>query len=37
MKLRNAVVVDGVRSAFTKGGRGKLEATRLDDVGAYLV
>jgi len=37
MKLRNAVVVDGVRTAFTKGGRGKLEATRLDDVGAHLV
>ncbi len=37
MKLRNAVVVDGVRSAFTKGGRGRLEAARLDDVGAYLV
>jgi len=37
MKLRNAVVIDGVRSAFTKGGRGRLEATRLDDVGAYLV
>ena len=37
MKLRNAVVVDGVRSAFARGRRGKLEATRLDDVGAELV
>ena len=37
MKLRNAVVVDGVRTAFTKGGRGKLEAARLDDLGAYLI
>lgn len=37
MKLRNAVVVDGVRTAFSKGGRGKLEAARLDDLGAYLV
>ncbi len=37
MKPRNAVVIDGVRSAFTKGGRGRLEAARLDDVGAYLV
>lgn len=37
MKLRNAVVVDGVRSAFAKGRRGKLEATRLDDVGGDLV
>ena len=37
MKLRNAVVVDGVRTAFTKGGKGKLEAARLDDLGAYLI
>jgi acetyl-CoA acetyltransferase family protein len=37
MKLRNAVVVDGVRTAFTKGGRGKLEAARLDDLGAVLI
>jgi len=37
MKLRNAVVVDGVRSAFTKAGRGKLEATRMDDLGGYLI
>ena len=37
MELRNAVVVDGVRTAFTKGGRGKLEAARLDDLGAYLI
>jgi len=37
MRLRNVVIVDGVRSPFAKGGRGKLEATRLDDVGALLV
>lgn len=37
MKLRNAVIVDGVRTAFTKGGRGKLEAARLDDLGAVLI
>jgi acetyl-CoA acyltransferase len=37
MELRNAVVIDGVRTAFTKGGRGKLEAARLDDLGAYLI
>ena len=37
MRLRNAVVVDGVRTAFTKGGRGKLEAARMDDVSAYIV
>lgn len=37
MRLRNAVIVDGVRSPFARGGRGKLEATRLDEVGADLV
>ena len=37
MRLRNAVVVDGVRTAFTKGGRGRLEAARMDDLGAYLI
>ncbi len=37
MRIRNAVVVDGVRTAFTKGGRGKLEAARMDDIGAYLI
>ncbi len=37
MKLRNAVIIDGVRTAFTKGGKGKLEAARLDDLGAYLI
>jgi len=37
MKLRNAVVVDGVRSAFSKGGRGKLEAARMDDLGAQII
>lgn len=37
MRLRNAVVVDGVRSPFARGGRGKLVATRLDEVGAFLV
>jgi len=37
MKLRNAVVIDGARSAFTKSGRGHFEATRLDDVGATVL
>ncbi|MBW1709350.1 MAG: thiolase family protein [Deltaproteobacteria bacterium] len=37
MKFRNAVIVDGVRSPFARGGRGKLEATRLDDIGAILI
>ncbi|HMO94735.1 MAG TPA: hypothetical protein PKD27_01365, partial [Tepidiformaceae bacterium] len=37
MELQNAVIVDGVRSAFGRGGRGKLVATRLDELGAQIV
>jgi len=37
MQLRNAVLVDGVRSPFGRGGRGKLVATRLDIVGARIL
>ncbi len=37
MELQNAVIVDGVRSAFGRGGRGKLTATRLDEAGAQVV
>ena len=37
MELNNVVVVDGVRSAFSKGGRGKLVATRLDEAGATVL
>lgn len=37
MKLRNAVLVDGVRCPFARGGRGKLVATRLDEVSALLI
>jgi len=37
MKLRNVVIVDGVRSPFSWGGRGMFEATRLDEVGAKVV
>ncbi|MEX0941481.1 MAG: thiolase family protein [Pseudomonadales bacterium] len=37
MKSRNVVIVDGARSPFARGGRGKLVATRLDDVGAKIV
>ena len=37
MKARNAVIVDGVRCPFARGGRGKLEATRMDEVGALLI
>ena len=37
MQLRNAVLVDGVRSAYGRGGRGKLVATRLDEAGAKVL
>ncbi len=37
MQLRNAVIVDGVRSPFARGGRGKLVATRLDVTGAQVL
>ena len=37
MKARNVVIVDGCRSAFSRGGVGKFEATRLDEVGAAVV
>jgi acetyl-CoA acetyltransferase family protein len=36
-QLKNVVVVDGVRSAFGRGGRGQLVATRLDEVGGKIV
>ncbi|MDH3519279.1 MAG: thiolase family protein [Myxococcales bacterium] len=35
--IRDVVLVDGVRSAFARGGRGKLVATRLDDAGAAIL
>jgi acetyl-CoA acetyltransferase family protein len=37
MQLKNVVLVDGVRSAFARGARGKLVATRLDDAGAQVL
>jgi acetyl-CoA acyltransferase len=37
MKLKNVVIVDGVRSPFSWGGRGMFEATRMDEVGAKVV
>src|SRR5579883_1495339 len=37
MKLRNAVIVDACRSAFGRGGRGSLVATRLDEAGATVL
>ncbi len=37
MQFRNAVIVDGARSAFGRGGRGKLVATRMDEAGAQVL
>jgi acetyl-CoA acetyltransferase family protein len=37
MSLRNVVLVDGVRSPFARGARGKLVASRLDEVGARVL
>src|SRR5262245_36495454 len=37
MELRNVVIVDGARSPFGRGGRGKMVATRLDDAGAKVL
>ena len=37
MELRNVVLVDGARSAFARGGRGKLVATRLDEASAHIL
>ncbi len=37
MQIRNVVLVDGLRSAFARGGRGKLVATRLDDAAARVL
>ena len=37
MELNNVVLVDGARSAFGRGGRGQLVATRLDEAAATVV
>ena len=37
MQLKDVVLVDGARSAFARGARGKLVATRLDDAGATVL
>ncbi len=37
MELQNVVIVDGARSAFARGGRGKLVATRLDNAAAEVL
>ena len=35
--LRNVVLVDGARTAFARGGKGKLVATRLDEAGSQVI
>jgi acetyl-CoA acetyltransferase family protein len=37
MQIRNVVLVDGMRSAFGRGARGKLVASRLDELGAQVL
>src|SRR5688500_4401292 len=37
MQFRNVVIVDGARSAFGRGGRGSLVATRLDEASAKIL
>ncbi len=37
MELRNVVIVDGVRSAFARGGRGAMVGNRLDDLAATVL
>jgi len=37
VQFRNVVIVDGCRSAFGRGARGSLVATRLDEAGARIV
>lgn len=37
MQVRNVVLVDAARSAFARGARGKLVATRLDEAGAHVL
>ncbi len=37
MQLRNVVLVDGARSGFARGAKGKLVATRLDEAGARVL
>jgi len=37
MELQNVVLVDGVRTPFSRGGRGMLVATRLDETAALVL
>ena len=37
MEIRNVVLVDAARSPFSRGGKGKLVATRLDEIGEKVL
>lgn len=37
MELNNVVIVDGLRSAFARGGKGSLVATRMDEIAGQVV
>jgi acetyl-CoA acetyltransferase family protein len=37
MELKSVVLVDGVRSAYARGGRGKMVATRMDEAAATVL
>ncbi|MBI3993309.1 MAG: thiolase family protein [Candidatus Lambdaproteobacteria bacterium] len=37
MELKNVVIVDGMRSAFGRGGKGSLVGTRMDEVAGQVV
>ncbi|MCH8025299.1 MAG: hypothetical protein IH866_00765 [Chloroflexi bacterium] len=37
MELKNVVLIDAARSAFARGGRGMMVATRLDEAGAHVL
>ena len=37
MELQNVVLVDGVRSGFTRGARGAFVATRMDDLAVQVL
>ena len=37
MELKNVVLIDAARSAFARGGRGMMVATRLDEAGAQVL
>ena len=37
MELKNVVLIDAARSAFARGGRGMMVATRMDEAGAQIL